>query len=342
MNNLWAFLPMRTANEHLGDADALRQQLNEDGYLYFQQVLDREKIKDLSGDMVQVMARHGWVEPPAIPMSARCLVTPVREDDDRYPAVYDEIQRIERLHALAHDPDLMAIMRTVLGDTAFPHPLKIARLAFPDHYEASTPPHQDFPNNQGTPDLTASWIPAWDMPPEMGGLAVLRGSHRWGCLPLARHLGAGNRCAVVPPDLAESCRWVTTDFKMGDVLLFPAYTVHAALHNGSEFNVRLSVDYRYQLEGQPLTPIVLEPHFGRLTWEDVYRGWRSAEHQYYWRDLEYEVVPFETIPMIDHVAGDAFTDAEMRQIYRYHERVDARTARRLASLTASAEPPGPQ
>lgn len=332
MNNRWAFLPMQTANEHLGDPEALRRQLAEDGYLYFHQVLDRDKLKDLRGEMVRVLARHGWLEPPTIPLRGRCLVTPVRENDDAYPAVYDDIQRLERLHGLAHDPTLTAIMRDVVGETAFPHPLKIARLAFPDHYEASTPPHQDFPNNQGNPNLLASWIPVWDMPPEMGGLAILRGSHKWGCLPLARHLGPGNRCAVIPPDMAEQCRWVTTDFQMGDVLLFPAFSVHASLHNGSEFFMRLSVDFRWQQEGEPLTPIVLEPHFGRLTWDDVYRDWKSTEHQYYWRDKDYQVVPFEDFPMIDHEVGAVFTEAEMRQIYEYHERVDARTARRVAAL----------
>ncbi len=71
-------------------------------------------------------------------------------------------------------------MRKVLGESAFPHPLKIARVAFPDHYEASTPPHQDWPNNQGTTELTAAWIPACDITPELGGLAILRGSSQLG------------------------------------------------------------------------------------------------------------------------------------------------------------------
>src|SRR5262249_20582364 len=142
---------------------------------------------------------------------------------------------------LAHDERLVAIMRDVLDEErVFPHPLKIARLIFPDNFEISTPPHQDFPNNQGTPDLTACWIPIGDFDRGHGGLAILRGSHRFGVLPLTTHFGAGNRSAVLPPEMLEECRWVTTQFAAGDVLVFPSLTVHAALHNASGFFMRLS------------------------------------------------------------------------------------------------------
>ncbi|MBX3287289.1 MAG: phytanoyl-CoA dioxygenase family protein, partial [Actinobacteria bacterium] len=158
MNNRFAFLEMRSANHLLGDVEGLRAQLDEDGYLLFRQVLDREVVKDLRGHMLATLARRGWVEPPRIPISSRCLIAPLREDDEEYLEGYQDVQRLELFHRLAHDPALLGIVRDVLGETAFPHPLKIARIAFPDHFEASTPPHQDYPNNQGTPSLTAAWM----------------------------------------------------------------------------------------------------------------------------------------------------------------------------------------
>ena len=36
--------------------------------------------------------------------------------------------------------------------------------------------------------------------------------------------------------------------------------------------------------------LVLGPHQGRLTWEQIYEGWESDEYQYYWRDLTLETV----------------------------------------------------
>jgi ectoine hydroxylase-related dioxygenase (phytanoyl-CoA dioxygenase family) len=183
----------------------------------------------------------------------------------------------------------------VVGNTAFPHPLKVARLVFPSNAMVTTPPHQDFLNNQGTESLTATWIPVGDCPMNQGTLAILRGSHRFGVLPIEFHMGPGNRQAVVPAELREGLTWVTTDMDAGDVLIFGSLTVHAALHNATR-DMRLSVDFRFQPESAPLTDTVLEPHFGRLSWEEIYSGWKSEEHQYYWRDLDYELIPFDSEP----------------------------------------------
>ena len=108
---------------------------------------------------------------------------------------------------------------------------------------------------------------------DLGPVAILRGSHRYGVLPLAGHMGPGRRQAKVPRKMLEELRWVTTDFSAGDVLVFTSMTVHAALHNITETDLRLSVDFRYQLEGEALTDVCLEPHFQRVTWEEIYAGW---------------------------------------------------------------------
>ena len=100
-------------------------------------------------------------------------------------------------------------------------------------------------------------------------------------------MGPGRRQAKVPRKMLEELRWVTTDFAAGDVLIFNSLTVHAALHNVTEFDLRLSVDYRYQLEGEELTEVCLHPHFQRITWEDVYANWKSDRYQYYWKDLDF-------------------------------------------------------
>jgi ectoine hydroxylase-related dioxygenase (phytanoyl-CoA dioxygenase family) len=335
VNNYWAFLPMRDSNDLLGDADALRARFDDDSYLYFRQVLDREKLTKLRQRMLVTLADHGWVRRSPYMMRGVTLVPPVREGDEDFLRVYDDVQRLEEFHTLAHDETLVDIMRQVLGESAFPHPLKIARLGFPEHYEVSTPPHQDYPNNQGTPNLTAAWIPVGDCPTELGGLAILRGSHHYGVLELDTHLGPGNRKAVLPERLLEEHRWVTTDYAAGDVLLFRALTVHAALHNASEFFMRLSVDFRYQLEGEELTAGCLLPHFERLSWDEIYAGWRSKKYQYYWKGLDYRIVPFREFPL---VRSDASEWEDVQAFLAYERRRDRRFERRTERLTAMLEP----
>lgn len=342
---------MRSSNDLLGDPDALRARLDEDSYLYFEQVLDPEKIRCLRHRIAETLHRHGWIAGGAELDQAIAVSEPTHEGLEAFANCYDDVQRIEELHTLAHDPALVSIMRQVVGPTAWPHPLKIARLSFPGNYEVSTPPHQDYPNNQGTTELVASWIPVGDIDKVVGGLAILRGSHRYGLLELDRHPGPGNRQAVIPPEMKEALHWVTTDFRAGDVLLFPSLTVHAALHNASELYMRISVDFRWQEEGQPLTEGVLLPHFQRLTWEEIYAGWSSDEHQYYWKDLDYEIVPFEDLFAKDWDAepttnmheeimqkaaqGDLrFTPEEWRELIEIDKRQRARFARRQAALAA--------
>jgi Phytanoyl-CoA dioxygenase (PhyH) len=128
---------------------------------------------------------------------------------------------------------------------------------------------------------------------------------------------------VLPLDLLEQCRWVTAEFSAGDVLVFPSLTVHAARHNASELFLRLSVDFRYQPEHEPLTSGCLEPHFGRLAWDEIYEGWSSTEHQYYWRDLDFEVVPFEEFDLVDADVHEATAE-----FLHYEKRVTARFDRR--------------
>lgn len=327
MNNTWAFLPMEDSSHLVGDPAALRARMGRDSYLLLRGVLDPDPLNRLRRRLIDVMANAGWVSKGPL---GPAIAKPVREGDDEYFRAYDEVQKLEEFHGLAHDETLMHVMRQVLGETAFPQPLKIARLSFPSHYEVSTPPHQDYPNHQGTPTLTAAWIPVTDCPTSLGGLAVLRGSHRHGLLPLTTHPGPGKRQAILPLDLLEQHRWVTTDYEVGDVLLFQAMTVHASLHNASEFHMRLSVDYRYQRAGDALTGEALRPHFNRLSWDQVYDGWRSVRHQHYWNDLDYQVIPFD--PELGGVQPKEMDADGMRDLLTYRLKRDARYDRQMAGL----------
>jgi ectoine hydroxylase-related dioxygenase (phytanoyl-CoA dioxygenase family) len=324
MNNYWAFLPMTPANDLLAEPDALRRRLAEEGYLYLRQALDQDLLLELRRQILEICADKGWVRGGRALMRAETIGKPVREGDARFFEVYDEVQKLEAFHSLAHDEGLLGIMRCALGETAFPHPLKIARLIFPENYEVTTPPHQDYPNNQGTTQLTASWIPLQDCPMELGGLAILRGSNQFGIVPLRFHLGAGNRASIIPPEMQE-LHWVTTDFALGDVVLFPSLTIHASLHNASEFFMRLSVDFRYQLEGEALTEVCLEPHFQRLTWEQIYAGWKSDRWKYAWKKKRYELVPYDrsSFDVSDLAKTDVF------EYFSWQRRLQRRMQRRL-------------
>jgi ectoine hydroxylase-related dioxygenase (phytanoyl-CoA dioxygenase family) len=311
VNNDWAFADMTASNDLLGDSDGLRARLEDEGYLYFRGLIDRDRILALRRDFLEILVRREWIRGGELIDHAEAICMPVREGDEEYFLTYDEVQKLESFHALAHDEALLGAMKQALGETAFPHPLKVARLVFPTEPEVSTPPHQDFLNNQGTPSLTAAWIPLGDCPMKQGTLAVLRGSHRHGVLPLEFSLGPGNRQAVVPNEMRDQLTWVTNDVSAGDVLVFGALTVHASLHNATS-RMRLSVDFRYQCEGEEASDLVLNPHFERLSWEEIYAGWESDELKYYWRDLDLPVVQYDRTPF-----ETAEGDEHLKEVFKY-------------------------
>ena len=284
--------PMFEANSLLGNVDAVRARLDKDGYLFFRNIVPIACLTELKDQITQILAEQGWIEGGEHRMLARAIRRPVREGQPQFFKAHDRIIKLEALHSLAHEPAVMNVMRQALGDSVFPHALSIIRLIFPDSPELATPPHQDFPNNQGTPNLTAAWMPLADCAIEDGSLAIMEGSHKYGVLPLKFHLGAGNRRAVLNEKIL-SCRWVGADFKAGDIVLFPSMTVHKAMENYNLERMRLSVDFRYQLEGEALTEGCLQPHFNRVSWEDIYKDWTSDELKYYWRKKDFVEVPWD-------------------------------------------------
>ena len=297
-------VPFTDSTDLVGEPDALRARFDQDGYVFLRGVADAGIVRQVHERVTEVCASHGWFRPGTDPRDAITAVEPCVEGEDRYFAVYDDVQRLEAFHALPHHPSVRACMTSLLGDTAFPHPLSIARLVFPANEPWTTPPHQDFPNNQGTEDLYACWVPLTDCPVELGSLSIMRGSHQRGMAPLEFSLGAGNRQARVDERFA-GLDWVGGDFALGDVVIFHSLTLHRALPNTTD-RMRLSVDYRFQREGEPLTEGCLQPHFARLSWDEIYEGWGRDDLRYYWERKRYDVVPWDESL---HAVGDGMGDS---------------------------------
>jgi ectoine hydroxylase-related dioxygenase (phytanoyl-CoA dioxygenase family) len=259
----------------------------QDGYLFVPGLIDREAIRRTRRDILDICARAGWLAPGSNPDDG--IAAPgVRHvaGQPGFMEVYTKVQHLESFHALAHDPGIVEVVRLVVQDEVLVHPRNIARIIFPEITTYTTPAHQDFIHIKGTPETYTCWFPLGDCPPELGGLAILRGSHRQGIFRHDPALGAGGRGIDTAP-LGHG--WVASPLQEGDALFFHSHTVHRGLDNVTLDRLRLSCDFRYQAVSEPVHPSSLEPHHGRLTWEEIYGGWRSEEWQYYWRQLPLRV-----------------------------------------------------
>jgi ectoine hydroxylase-related dioxygenase (phytanoyl-CoA dioxygenase family) len=281
----------------LQDFDALRARAEEDGFLFFKRFLPREEVLEVRADELAVVERHGWRQPGQDSLGGRINLDAINRVPDEAMrgdigvnvAAYGDVQKLERMHRLPHHPKLLEFYRNLFDSKVLVHPRHIARMITGHRVVSPTPPHQDFPLIQGTAKTWTCWIPLGDCPRTMGGLTMLKGSHRHGYLPIQSSKGAGGIAVPLCPWETE---WVEGDYEAGDIITFPSYTIHKALRCQDKELIRLSLDVRYQSADEPVEQKSLLPHCD-LTWEEIYEGWESDELKYYWEKEPLSIVPWE-------------------------------------------------
>ncbi len=277
---------LRVSNDAMNDPLELRHRIQDDGYLFFKRLQNPDKLWDLRRQMLTVIQEGGWLVAGTDPMDGIADISrQCTEGDMGYTDVYHEVYKLEAFHRAGHWPEVLDMMEKVIGRPVLPHPQKIARIWFPKYTEHTTPVHQDFVHFQGNFETYTCWASVGDCPIELGGLAVLPESHKVSKV-LEHHFSLGAGGLRVNTD-ELSGEWHTTDYEIGDTLIFPALTIHEALPNLTEDRLRVSLDNRYQAIGDPIAEHMLMPHLTRLSplsWEDVYRDWESDELKYYWKD----------------------------------------------------------
>jgi hypothetical protein len=148
-----------------------------------------------------------------------------------------------------------------------------------------TKPHMDSVfMNRGTPRLLTAWTPLGDIDTRLGGLAILAGAHTIDDLTNGYAQRDVDTYCTNPEsasDLAQTAdnrdwngtlhddavalreqlglRWLTTDYRAGDLLTFTMHTVHTGLDNNTTDRVRLSCDSRYQPASEPADPRWIGP-----------------------------------------------------------------------------------
>jgi ectoine hydroxylase-related dioxygenase (phytanoyl-CoA dioxygenase family) len=140
-----------------------------------------------------------------------------------------------------------------------------------------TDPHCDIVYmGRGTSRLCTLWTPFSDITYEIGGLMILEGSHKksdvlknylsrdvdsyCGNRPEAEKIESGEIpwtwggvLSKNPSTLNQRLggRWLSAEYRQGDILIFGMKTVHASLDNQTH-SFRISTDSRYQPASEPI------------------------------------------------------------------------------------------
>ena len=304
---------LHVSNDAKNDPEELRRRIDDEGYLFFKQLLNPSNLLELRKQILTTLQEGGWLIAGTDPMDGIADVTKkCTEGDRKYTDVYHKVQKLEALHRSGHWPETLDMIEKIMDRPAMPFPHQVVRLWFPKYTEYTTPIHQDFVHFQGHFENLTVWAPIGDCPIELGGLAVIPGSHKIGKV-LEHHfaLGAGGlnirveEEATRHPEIASG--WHTTNYEVGDALIFPALTIHKALPNVTEDRMRASLDNRYNPIGEPIAEHMLLPHLdngGELTWEKIYEDWQFDDLKYFWRNYDNPLVPQNT-----DFYSKGFTDA---------------------------------
>ncbi len=258
---------LRRSSELLGQPVALRARMAEDGYLFLPGYLHRDEVLDARLAILVRLAEEDRLDGfsplmDAIPGKAG------------HVGLRPDLAKCEELQRLLYAGPMLDLYQQFLGGPVLHFDFTWLRVVGPGR---ATQPHCDIVfMGRGTRRLYTSWTPLGDISTQMGGLMVLEGSHRldrihetYGQKDVDRYCSNradadawvsgekrwGGWLAQNPVKLRDRLggRWLTGDFRAGDVLIFGMDTIHASLDNQTDA-LRLSCDSRYQLASEPADP----------------------------------------------------------------------------------------
>lgn len=252
------FGELRDANPLLGDVDALRQRMDEDGYLLIRGLLSRETVLAARREILLKFAIVGEID------SINHDVMDAIQADQTFIDKVNLFAFTESLRSglaygnVVEAPDLIGFFSEFLGGPARGFDFRWPRFMRPGEGSGI---HADGPYiTRGTRNVWSAWIPLGDIAMVEGTLVVLEGSHlnehlrsTYGSLDADEERLGWFSTDPVECQRSLGGRWLSTDFRAGDVLMFGPYLIHASLDNNSpQRRCRLSSDTRYLLVGDKL------------------------------------------------------------------------------------------
>jgi ectoine hydroxylase-related dioxygenase (phytanoyl-CoA dioxygenase family) len=262
--------PMADSTPLLGDAAALRDRYQKEGYVYLRGVLEPEALGRLRGSYFSrfdssylakgtspadgVFSGH---RPPDLPEHGVA----------GHPA--HAMVRTTEWEQFVAAPTLSSLAETLLGGPVRRLPRTILRHFDRSHPRASRA-HSDYTYlDRGGDRLVTIWIPIGDCALDTGGLVYLEGSHRVdpGGLDRLRVVTdrPGDRRPIshdlrwVSDELGR--RWLWTDYRAGDVAIHSPHMIHASLDTTTD-RMRVSADVRFQRVEEAMDVRWLQPWAG--------------------------------------------------------------------------------
>ncbi len=265
------FAPMRDSTALLDDPAKLREQFQQDGYVYLRGVLNPARVKALRAHYFGMFedsyfkpgtAREDGVWSGIIPEGQP------RHGVAGHPA--HTLVRSEYFAQFAASQELEAVAKVLLNDDEVRQlPRQIVR-----HFNkgpVSSRAHTDFDYmDKGSASIITMWVPIGDCPVQSGGLTYLENSHTIPKPKLdvlkAKRTDRPDDTRPISHDLGWTAqqlggRWLYADYQAGDIAIHSPHLVHASLDTQTD-TMRMSVDIRFLPKSVEPDPRWLKPWSG--------------------------------------------------------------------------------
>eukprot|EP00118_Oscarella_pearsei_P029102 m.3663 g.3663 ORF g.3663 m.3663 type:complete len:318 (+) comp9672_c0_seq1:42-995(+) len=247
---------LQDSSHLMNDADALRKEMKDKGYLLIRGLHNRQEVLDARLAVLDHIRSCGedkldpsyrWEEGV---LDSRCGRGCVPFMEGR-----NSITHSETVLKVLEGPRVKNFCKQFFDEPAKTFDFKWLRAMY---NEGFTGAHVDnVYMSRGTSELYTIWTPFGDVPLEMGTLAVVEGSHRlpqfekfqstYGNMDVeAENLTGSGWFTENPLEITErfGSVWKTTNFKAGDALIFTLRTLHMSTVNTTQF-ARISCDTRW-------------------------------------------------------------------------------------------------
>lgn len=240
----------------------LDRQLSEEGYLLLRDVHDPDEVAAARTEVLQRLAEVGEINDPfddgiASGTSYRRNSYPKREDLGRF---WRSVSEGPAVRAVINGPRITNVMSKLFQEPATHFTFAWLRTMIKGR---ASPLHIDHPYmNRGSKRLVTCWTPFSSISMSNGPLYILEGSHNWSDI---REQFEGHDVDLDPSrpgHIEESAvalakrknsRILTSEFGLGDCLIFGMFTVHGSFDNNSKTGaVRVSCDTRFQPALDPM------------------------------------------------------------------------------------------
>lgn len=251
------FGELRESNDILLDAQAMRERMAEEGYLFFRRLMDPAEVLAARQEILLKYATVGEIDSINHPLMDAIYAETTFIDKVNLRAFTESVRTGLAYQNVVLNPKVLDFYQRFFDAPVHPYDFRWPRFVRPGegcgfHYDG---PYM----NRGTDRVYTSWIPLGDVAREEGALIVLENSHKTDELLSSYAQKDADKdkigwLSTNPRKLQDRFggRWLSTDFKAGDMLCFTMHTLHGALDNNSPIKrCRLTSDTRYQPANEP-------------------------------------------------------------------------------------------